>query len=163
MANNGVWRFSPNDDQIYEFPDSPSLVANLSPTPFRWEALASARRARIIGHGKLGGRATTIVQIDEPFSLQAQPSQVVVGAPASETLKIWIDTQNYQLLQMDRILRDVAGRVDEEIDFTVIVNEVEDVSQFPPGFFSYTPPPGAEVLHPSNASRSTTPAPQLSP
>lgn len=163
MGNDAVWRYSLHDDQIYEFADASSVIEDLGPAPFRLDALAGDQSARVIGHGSLDRRAATIVQIDHPLSFQGPPSTATLNAPASETQEIWIDSQNYQLLQMRRTLRDSSGRVTQEIDFKVAVNELRGYSQFPVGFFSFTPPPGAKIIREPTAAVPVSPMALPSP
>ena len=78
--------------------------------------------------------------------------------------RLWIDTHTNQILQYRGSLTYLSGQRGGHVEgqeFRVVLDEIRDLSEFPPGHFEFKLPPGAELVVPTpEATSMPTAAPQ---
>lgn len=163
VDEDAIWQSSPSSSQViknaYDSRLVPSVrisMPGLLPAEY---PDAQHITTRLAGQGRLDGRPVTEVTLTSPVPPVYPPGAPITTAacgcnthisPGDRTDTLvahqWIDSRTHEVLRQQLTITDPTGQVAHKEEWRVTVDEPEDAGKVPAGFFTFAPPPGANVL-----------------
>ena len=163
LNGQGYWAYNPGQNSVLAEPPTP-FKNDPAPSGMVWPktiltlpqnlavirnllSTGTTHRAHLLRRDTAGASTMDVVQVVYPEAANGTPSNLPPGMPTTDTLTFSIDSSTYVVRRVDEQERDAQGRTTGRSTLQVRTYQVMPEAQAPAGIFSYTPPPGARVMH----------------
>jgi hypothetical protein len=149
VTNDAVYDYKAGSTTtVLKYPYNPDYAARYTPDTKIITSWLELPNSSIVGYSTLQGRPVVEIATtaEKPATIPTPDRKLKTHAAQDD--QVWLDTQTYQMVKLHRVTTQVqgafSGRVDTQV-YNLIVDELQDASDFPPDFFEFKLPEGAGV------------------